>query len=428
MYHGQDIIAAGASPEGGDVVVRSVAPERFLFVIWEKARKRETQLLEVISSHFKVMRNYEVAWPHRHFTANLAAFYGWKSRFCWWNKARKCGRGPFLVIEVEDPMPKWVHGRDTSGHDLVLNANIRDVKKKLRAIDGHSNHIHAALPSEEVAHELVALASADAKGNIPFRVMEYHDIDADILGSLPISLPDGNGNSTVSYTASQLDKLLSTGALERIGIGSRRACYRLPDDRYCLKCYRSDAEIEEGRNPDVLPVRPLAVGAIREIRHRRFDKRRNTCSQEYHYWLSLRERLPADLMSAFPSSMHLTLLPSRGWAIIEELVVNADGTPARKFMEEWRKAADSFKPTMLAAYNNLAAALVRHAVRFYDPQTIFVQHKADGLFRLRITDFEPGSRLFVPIDAITAIRRLKVRRRFARYMQTCGLRMSEDAE
>lgn len=133
-------------------------------------------------------------------------------------------------------------------------------------------------------------------------------------------------------------------------------------------------------------------------------------------------------MAAFPANIELVLLPSRGWAIVEELVSNADGTPVRKFLEEWRQVDDSSKTTLLAAYKALAVALVRHAVRFYDPQTIFVQCPTEGVFRLRITDFEPGSRLLVPIDAIPAITRLKVRRRFARYMQAYGLEMSGDNE
>ena len=153
--------------------VRSTKPERFLFVIWEKAREFEPQLLQAISSRFKVIRQFEVVWPRRYFTANLASFYGWKDRFCWWNKARKCGRGPFLVVEVEDPAPKWARGDDTSGHDLVLNANVRDLKQTLRAMTGHSNRVHASMTREETVHELAALASIGEGGRIPFKPMQY---------------------------------------------------------------------------------------------------------------------------------------------------------------------------------------------------------------------------------------------------------------
>ena len=148
---------------------------RFLFVVWSKARSFEERILDEVSSRFKVVRTFEVSWPCRHFTANLAAFYGWKGRFCWWNKARKCGRGPFLVIEVEDPSPKWERGGDTSGHNLNLNKNVQDLKNTLRVMTGHNNRIHASMTREETSHELVALASAGPDGRIPYREMKYGD-------------------------------------------------------------------------------------------------------------------------------------------------------------------------------------------------------------------------------------------------------------
>lgn len=152
---------------------RDRVAEKFLFVIWSKARRNEAGMLDAISTRFKVLRKYEVVWPKRYFTANLAAFYGWKDRFCWWNKARKCGKGSFLVIEVEDPEPNWVRDSDTSGHDLLLDANIRDVKRMLRKIDGYENRVHASQTREETTHELAALASTDASGKIQFKAINY---------------------------------------------------------------------------------------------------------------------------------------------------------------------------------------------------------------------------------------------------------------
>ena len=115
------------------------------------------------------------------------------------------------------------------------------------------------------------------------------------------------------------------------------------------------------------------------------------------------------------------VLPSRGWALVEELVVNADGSMPRKFMEEWRSVDAVLRAGLLTSYNALADALVRHAVRFYDPPNVLAQRLADGSFRLRITDFEPTSRLFFPIDALPAIARLKVRRRFRRHLRNWGI-------
>ena len=225
----------------------------------------------------------------------------------------------------------------------------------------------------------------------------------------------------MTYTAEELENFLASGALKRIGMGSRRACYRLPDGKHCLKCYRSDAEIAEGKHPGRVPFKPLAAAVTREIRRCRFDERGNTSCQEYRYWQELKRRIPADLMAVFPSEMEQVLLPSRGWALVEELVLNADGSAPRRFVEEWIVADVCKREGLVRAYSDLGAGLSRHAVRFYDPPNIVVQLLSDGTSRLRITDFEPASRLFLPVDRIPAIARIKVRRRFARHLRNWGI-------
>lgn len=147
--------------------------ERFLFVIWDKARKFDAQFINLLSSKFKVIDTYEVSWPRRFFTANLAAFYGWKGWFCWWNKARKCGRGPFLVIIVEDANPKWEYSADLSGHKMLLDKNVLIMKRILRKITGRSNLVHGSMTKAETSHELTALLSMDSNGIIPFREFDY---------------------------------------------------------------------------------------------------------------------------------------------------------------------------------------------------------------------------------------------------------------
>ena len=145
----------------------------FVFVIWSAARTLEAQLLAEIAKKFKIVRTFEVTWPRKHFTRNLAAFYGWKGRFCWWNKARKCGRGPFLAIVVEDADPVWSQVRDTSGHRLVCDKNIYALKSALRQLTGHSNRVHSSITPEETAHQLAVLESRESP--IPFRPMLYDE-------------------------------------------------------------------------------------------------------------------------------------------------------------------------------------------------------------------------------------------------------------
>ena len=207
----------------------------------------------------------------------------------------------------------------------------------------------------------------------------------------------------------------------RLGMGSRRTCYRLPGVDLCVKCYRSDEEIAEGKNPGVSPFKPLARCVVREIRRFRFDERRNTCCQEYRYGLELRERLPKDLMTVFPATMEQMFLPSYGWAVVEELIVNADGTSPRRFAQAWLVADAQRQVELTASFKALGHELARHSVRVYDPPNVLVQWLSDGSFRLRIMDFEPASRLFLPIDRIPVLVRFKIRRRFARYLRNWNI-------
>lgn len=227
---------------------------------------------------------------------------------------------------------------------------------------------------------------------------------------------------TCKFSPEQIDELLADGKLERIGMGSRRACYALPGNHLCVKCYRSDEEIALGKRPPHMPFKPLAATVTREIAKFRYDKAHNTNCQEFQYWTHLKKHLPVNLMAAFPSRVISMMLPKRGWCIIEELIKNADGTPLKKFHEEWLGASFRVKAKLLTAFRNFADELAHHAVRFYDPQNIMVQWCANGQFRLRITDFEPASRTLFAFDRFSPpLARLKLRRRFARYAKQFGI-------
>lgn len=221
--------------------------------------------------------------------------------------------------------------------------------------------------------------------------------------------------AATGYTAEQIDALLASGGLERIGMGSRRTCYRLPRVKLCVKCYRSDEEIAEGQNPQWKTNGPLSASVVREIHSCRFDERRNTCCQEFEYWKELKRELPKELAEVFPSTMEKMLLPSRGWCVVEELMANADGSPPRGFSWEFWHAAPPFRAALAASQESLVDELARFAVRMYDPQNLLVQKNADGTFRIRIADFEPASRTFIALDRFPFIVRMKLRRRFSRY-------------
>ena len=194
--------------------------------------------------------------------------------------------------------------------------------------------------------------------------------------------------------------------MTEIGKGSRRVCLRLPDEPLCIKRYRDDGEVGE-------TVR-------REIERCKFDRRRNTCAQEYDYIRSLEKILPPETFAVFPEKMELKEDPVYGWHLVESLVLNGDGSVPERFSRTCRAADANMRRRLLAAFRNLAHAFEVAAVRFYDPQNVLVQWSGkpfEGEFRLRIVDFEPASRTLLPIDSLCpALRRMKLRRRVKRYL------------
>ena len=228
-------------------------------------------------------------------------------------------------------------------------------------------------------------------------------------------------NTDIGHTAEEIDALLKSGSLECLGMGSRRSCYRLPGTNLCVKCYRSDEEIAEGKYPGYKQGIPLSPSVVREIRRCRFDEKRNTCCQEYEYWRELQRSLPKDLKDVFPATMEKMLLPSRGWCVVEELMENADGSPPAKFFREFRLASPSARASFAAALDRIASEILRLAVRIYDPQNLLMQKNSDGSFRIRIADFEPSSRTMVSFDGFPFVVRMKLRRRFARYRKMFGI-------
>ncbi len=219
------------------------------------------------------------------------------------------------------------------------------------------------------------------------------------------------------YTAKELDELFSSNALERIGMGSRRSCYRLPCGKLCVKCYRSDEEILEGKYPGHADTVPLSRSVVKEIQKFRFDEKRNTSCQEYRYWKRLRDRLHPDVFSVFPQTFECVFVPSHGWCIIEEIVQNFDGSDSKPFATAYRQANDSMRSDLLMSLNTVVSNLIASSVRLYDPQNIVVQMLTEEKFRLRLVDFEPATRCLIPIDSmLPSLARIKTRRRIKRWL------------
>jgi hypothetical protein len=128
-------------------------PELHLFVLWSRARKRETEILDDIRSTFRVVDVMEVTWSRRGFAENLTRFYGQKlphgSR-----KQLHCGSGPFLVVVVEDERPTYML---LPGSDLRVNSSMWEARARYRTLTGGGHRVHATLDVQEFEHDLFLL-------------------------------------------------------------------------------------------------------------------------------------------------------------------------------------------------------------------------------------------------------------------------------
>ncbi len=197
--------------------------------------------------------------------------------------------------------------------------------------------------------------------------------------------------------------------LDLLGEGSRRRCFRVPDQRFCVKFYRLPSEY----------THKTTLGVRLHIWMSRFVARLNANCQEWHYHQALRSRLPSDLFAAFPEEVKPVYSRERGWGIVESLILNVDGTPMRRVIAEMGKAQDvRLRRRLYEAAERLFARLAEHTVCFYDPPNVMVQWTGTDEFRLRIVDFEPKGRALVPgLSMIKPYVRCKVRRRCARYLK-----------
>jgi len=370
----------------------------FLFLLWEKSRKLEDEIRSRISHEFDILREIEVLWPRKVYLRRLWDFYGFGSWFTWWNKSRKCGRGSFLVLVVEDHNPVWAKRRDTRGRELVVDDHVYQLKRELRQMTGHSNIIHSSVTLDETLQEMQAL---------------FHCTPEEVVavGGIP--------------SADELEKMFAEGRMTAMGEGRRRICWRIPGTDLCLKSYRNDEEIF--RNG----ASGLKNSIVREIKRCRHDERCNTSCLEWRYHQELQATLPEDLLKVFPERMERVHLPTRGWCVVETVLANYDGTPVRSVVEEMVRFGTVGTPTadivkfraLRRELRRLLRALASAAVRFYDPPNVLVQWTSPDTFRLRIADFEPKSRTAIALDRwFDCFARLKCRRRYGRFLRTLGLK------
>lgn len=123
-----------------------------LFLLWGKARRQESEIINEISKNFEIIEIYEIHWDKKLFKLNLERFYCENLR----NKIKHTGTDSFLLITFRDFSPTYEYRHTLKGYEIV-NSKILSLKQQFRKLTGGGYKIHSTNDINEVNNNLVFL-------------------------------------------------------------------------------------------------------------------------------------------------------------------------------------------------------------------------------------------------------------------------------
>ena len=129
-----------------------------LFIIWEKARYQENEILNRISNEFRILKKFAISWAPDKFHDNIYSFGGGclvNSNFHEYHK----GKGEFLMVLVKDEHAKMEERKTAQGF-MPVNKNVFDFKYRTRAeLLNNMCSFHAANNIKETRHDFALLTN-----------------------------------------------------------------------------------------------------------------------------------------------------------------------------------------------------------------------------------------------------------------------------
>ena len=207
------------------------------------------------------------------------------------------------------------------------------------------------------------------------------------------------------------EHLLDEMAWERVGWGgTRRNCYKLGDSGFCAKFYKPPEECVPGK---------MKKSIRRDIGWRRFNKSRNSSSREVHLYNTLRHKMPEAIRKCLPPVCERVFHPKYGWGVLETYYTNPDGTAIIPYeFEIKRQESMANKIEIYRQAKELLEKLISCSATFYEPGNFHTLIRPDGGIETKIIDFEPESKMAIPVEAVWPwFRRMKLRRKAKRYLK-----------
>lgn len=156
--------------------------EIHLFIIWERGRYRENDILADMAKNFTILKQYAITWTPELIASNFTRFYG-VNLPSQSDKEKECGTGEFLLCIVKDSHPKYEVRKTSHGLENV-NINLFDKKSLYREWTGGGHKIHCTTNEKETNHDLTLLLGKNTEDLLDFiNFSERESICKDIEGA-----------------------------------------------------------------------------------------------------------------------------------------------------------------------------------------------------------------------------------------------------
>ena len=134
----------------------SIQKNLYLFIIWEKARHLENEILKRMNKEFKILKKFAIKWDEDKFHDNIYSFGGGCLVNSNFHEEHK-GKGEFLMVLIEDGNEN-LEVRLTAQDKMLVNKNVFDFKYKTRAeLLNNMCSLHASNNIKETRHDFALL-------------------------------------------------------------------------------------------------------------------------------------------------------------------------------------------------------------------------------------------------------------------------------
>ncbi|MBN0042177.1 hypothetical protein JN535_18635 [Cellulosimicrobium cellulans] len=152
-----------------------------LVVVWSAAREHEAEVLAILRRELRVLAEIEVHWSRDEVVTNFERLYGQE---LWGTspKPQQVGAGPFLLVVVEDPDPRYGYGRNVTGYVELTNLAVARAKRAARDLVG-GYRIHSSNNIREFFHDATLVLGEERlravlahTGDEPYREVVREDV------------------------------------------------------------------------------------------------------------------------------------------------------------------------------------------------------------------------------------------------------------